>query len=261
MTVFHQIDQGKSSDEVAHQIEELVLEGVLQAGDQLPAERDLAQETGVSRPVLREAIQRLETKKILQKRQGDGTFVCDIIGQVFSDPIISLLPHHRKATIDYLEYRREIEGISAKFAAERATKFDLEMLENCVKNIRLAHEREIFEEEALADVAFHTLIGDISHNLVLLHSLRSCYKLLSHGVFQNRNRLYEKLNGRQALFDQHLNIAEAIMNKNSIAAEEAAREHMTYVIAKSNELEEEIEREQIAKLRFSQSATNKSGNS
>ena len=142
MSVFEQIKQSRSSDDVAHQIEALVLEGVLRSGDQLPPERDLSIDMGVSRPVLRDAIELLESRKILQRRQGDGTFVCDIIGQVFSDPIASLLPLHRKATIDYLEYRREIEGIAASFAAERATSFDKDMLEKCVARMRLAHESE-----------------------------------------------------------------------------------------------------------------------
>ena len=198
MTIFQQIKHGKSSDEIAHQLEALVLEGVLRSGDQLPSERELSAEMGVSRPVLREAIEKLEERKILQRRQGDGTFVCDIIGQVFSDPIAALLPTHRKATIDYLEYRREVEGVAAGFAAKRATKFDVEMLEKCIARMTLAHEQEDFREEALVDVEFHSLIGEMAHNLVLLHTLRSCYKLLSEGVFQNRSKLYEKAGGRQA---------------------------------------------------------------
>jgi GntR family transcriptional repressor for pyruvate dehydrogenase complex len=252
MSVFEQIKQSRSSDDVAHQIEALVLEGVLRSGDQLPPERDLSIDMGVSRPVLRDAIELLESRKILQRRQGDGTFVCDIIGQVFSDPIASLLPLHRKATIDYLEYRREIEGIAASFAAERATSFDKDMLEKCVARIRLAHESENFKEEALADVEFHSLIGEMAHNLVLLHTLRSCYKLLSEGVFQNRSKLYEKAGGRQHLFEQHMAIADAVLAGNSELAAKAARDHMTYVMEKSTELENEVERERISSLRFRQ---------
>lgn len=255
MTIFQQIKHGKSSDEIAHQLEALVLEGVLRSGDQLPSERELAVEMGVSRPVLREAIETLVARNILQRRQGDGTFVCDIIGQVFSDPIASLLPKHRKATIDYLEYRREIEGVAAGFAAQRATRFDIGMLEKCVERMKAAHEAQNFKEEALVDVEFHSLIGEMAHNLVLLHTLRSCYKLLSEGVFQNRSKLYEKAGGRQALLDQHLAIADAVIAGNPAAATQAARDHMTYVIEKSLELENEEERERISGLRFQKRIT------
>lgn len=252
ISVFEHIKQSRSSDEVAHQIESLVLEGVLRSGDQLPSERELALEIGVSRPVLREAIELLEKKKILQKRQGDGTFVCEIIGQVFSDPIAALLPHHRKATIDYLEYRREIEGIAAGYAAVRSTKYDQEMLKRCVERMKDAHEKMDFEAEALVDVEFHSLIGEMAHNLVLLHTLRSCYALLSEGVFQNRNKLYEKAGGRQHLFDQHMDIANAILAGDKDKATKASRDHMTYVIERSLELEHEVDRERISGLRLRQ---------
>lgn len=254
MSVFQQIKHGRSADETAHQIEGLVLEGVLRSGDQLPSERELALEMGISRPVLREAIEKLEARKILQRRQGDGTFVCDIIGQVFSDPIASLLPHHRKATIDYLEYRREIESVAAGFAARRATRFDIGMLEKCMARMKKAHDEENFKEEALVDVEFHSLIGEMAHNLVLLHTLRSCYRLLSEGVFQNRSKLYEKPGGRQALYDQHMRIANAILAGNAGEAGAASRDHMNYVIEKSRELEGEEERERISGLRFQQRA-------
>ncbi|MCB1382263.1 MAG: FCD domain-containing protein [Notoacmeibacter sp.] len=250
MTIFQQISHDRSADEVAHQIEGLILEGVLRPGDQLPGERELAAEMGVSRPVVREAIETLVAGGILHRRQGDGTFVGDIIGQVFSDPIAALLPHHRKATHDYLEYRREVEGIAAGLAAERATGYDRDMLQQCVERMKSAHERQDFAEEAKVDLEFHSLIGEMAHNLVLLHTLRSCYKLLSEGIFQNRSRLYEKPGARQALYDQHMAIADAILAGNREAAGQAARDHMSYVMEKSLEMDNEAERERISGLRF-----------
>lgn len=250
MTVFQQISHDRSADEVAHQIEGLILEGVLRPGDQLPGERELAAEMGVSRPVVREAIETLVAGGILHRRQGDGTFVGDIIGQVFSDPIAALLPHHRKATHDYLEYRREVEGIAAGMAAERATGYDRDMLQQCVERMKSAHEHQDFAEEAKVDLEFHSLIGEMAHNLVLLHTLRSCYKLLSEGIFQNRSRLYEKPGARQALYDQHMAIADAILAGSREAASQAARDHMSYVMEKSLEMDNEAERERISGLRF-----------
>lgn len=250
MTIFQQVSQDRSADEVAHQIEGLILEGVLRPGDQLPGERELATELGISRPVVREAIETLVASHILHRRQGDGTFVGDIIGQVFSDPIATLLPHHRKATHDYLEYRREVEGIAAGMAAERATGYDRDMLHQCIERMQSAHERQDFAEEAKVDLEFHSLIGEMAHNLVLLHTLRSCYKLLSEGIFQNRSRLYEKPGARQALFDQHMAIAGEIQAGNREAASKAARDHMSYVMEKSLELDNEAERERISGLRF-----------
>lgn len=251
MSVFEPIKHGKSAQEVAHQIEALVLEGILRTNEQLPAERDLAQETGVSRPVVREAIELLVANGLLTRRQGGGTFIADIIGQVFTDPIADLLGRHQKASVDYIEYRRDIEGIAAGFAAERATSFDRDLLAKHIEVMKDAHLKEDFNLEAKADVEFHTLVGEMAHNLVLLHTLRSCYKLLSAGVIKNRERLYEA-GGRQALFDQHMEIANAILEGEKERATEASREHMTFILSMHEKLSQQMERERISNLRFKQ---------
>jgi GntR family transcriptional repressor for pyruvate dehydrogenase complex len=250
MNVFRPIQHSRSAEEVAHQIEGLVLEGVLRAGDRLPGERELALETGVSRPIVREAIKRLEDLGILESRHGGGTYVADVIGTVFSPQISALLASHARATLDYLEYRREIEAVAARFAAMRATKADRELLTAAMERMEAAHEAADFEAEARADVEFHSLIGEMAHNLVLLHTLRSCYKLLSEGIFQNRSRLYQTPDGHSQLLAQHRAIHAAILAGDPAAAEAAARAHISHIIEATLELERRADRERLAGLRL-----------
>ena len=250
MNVFHPIQHSRSAEEVAHQIEGLVLEGVLRVGDRLPGERELALETGVSRPIVREAIKHLEDRGILESRHGGGTYVADVIGTVFSPQISALLASHSRATLDYLEYRREIEAIAARLAASRGTQADRELLSSIVARMEAAHEAEDFEAEARADIEFHSLIGEMAHNLVLLHTLRSCYKLLSEGIFQNRSRLYQTPDGRSKLLAQHRAIHEAIVKGDAVAAEAAARAHITHIIEAPLERERRADRERVAGLRL-----------
>ncbi|MFP3340184.1 GntR family transcriptional regulator, partial [Micrococcus sp. SIMBA_131] len=82
-----------------------------------PGERDLARQLDISRPILREALKTLEERGLITTRHGGGTYVADIIGQVFTKPVRELIATHRKATADYLEYRREMEAVAAEFAA------------------------------------------------------------------------------------------------------------------------------------------------
>ena len=70
--MFHPVGQERVSSEIVHQIERLILEGVLRPGDRLPAERDLAGEFGVSRPTLREALALLEASGLLTARHFPG---------------------------------------------------------------------------------------------------------------------------------------------------------------------------------------------
>ena len=89
---YSKIRQPKLSDVIEQQLEFLILEGTLRPGEKLPPERELAKQFDVSRPSLREAIQRLEAKGLLLRRQGGGTFVQSSLWQSFSDPLVELSP-------------------------------------------------------------------------------------------------------------------------------------------------------------------------
>lgn len=249
MNVFQPIQHSRTASEVAHQIEALVLEGVLQVGERLPGERELAVETGVSRPIVREALKSLERAGIVESRQGGGTFIADVIGTVFSPQIAGLLASHEKATMDYLEYRRDIEAIAASHAASRATPSDRALLQSLMERMEAAYLADDFDTEARIDIEFHSLVGEIAHNLVLLHTLRACYRLLSQGVFHNRERLYAMPGGRSRLFEQHKAIHQAIMAGDAEAAAAAARAHIDYVIEALREMELCEDRERVASLR------------
>jgi GntR family transcriptional regulator, transcriptional repressor for pyruvate dehydrogenase complex len=250
MLLFRPIRHARTAEEIVHQIEALILDGVLRGRDRLPGERELASATGVSRPIVREAIKMLETAGLLEIRHGEGTFVAEVIAPLFSPQISKLLASHRKATHDYLEYRREIEAIAASYAANRATRADREMLAGVMIAMEAAHEAGDFEREAQVDVEFHSTVGEMTHNLVLLHTLRSCYQLLSEGVFHNRTRLYEMAGSRNALYSQHCAIHRAIADGECDAAARGAREHIDYVIDATRELERREDRERIAGMRL-----------
>ena len=125
--MFQKIAHDRSADAVVRQIERLILDGVLRPGDRLPPERELAQSVDVSRPILRAALKELEARGLVRARHGEGTYVADVIGTVFERPMVELVRRHQRAIFDYLEFRRDIEGTAAAYAAERATAADLEV--------------------------------------------------------------------------------------------------------------------------------------
>jgi GntR family transcriptional repressor for pyruvate dehydrogenase complex len=249
--MFHPVGQDKVSGEIVEQIERLVLEGVLRPGDQLPAERDLAGQFGVSRPTLRQALAELEQSGLLVARQGGGTYVADVMRSVFAEPIIGLFGKHEKATADYLEFRAGIEAMAARWAAERATQADREIIGSIMRNMEKAHSLEVADEEARLDVELHIAISDASHNIVLIQSLRSIYNLLQHGVFYNRHLLYGFRNGRDELLAQHRAIHDAVMARDPGAAEAAVRRHIDYVGRAWRDSDAEAQRELTAAKRLS----------
>ncbi|WP_082352536.1 FadR/GntR family transcriptional regulator [Rhizobium sp. AAP43] len=248
--LFSGISHSRTADEVVQQIELLILDGVLRDGDRLPGERDLAQSLDVSRPILREALKALEGRGLLVSHHGGGTFVADIIGQVFSKPIIDLISRHARATRDYLEYRRELEGLTAELAAQRATDTDKALLSRIVEDMRRAHATAHPNEELAADVEFHNTVGEAAHNIVLLHTMRACYRLLSEGIFFNRKAVFSLPNAREQLLAQHVAIHDAIVAGDPAAAKTAAQAHIDFVMAAVDESARADEWGRVSKLRL-----------
>src|SRR5215467_15022936 len=113
---FETIRKNKVYEEVAKQIERLVLTK-LQPGDKLPSERELAEMLGVSRSSIRDAIRSLELVGLVEPRQGAGTVVRKISGDVLVTPLASILAHKKQLVGELLEFRKMLEPALAARAA------------------------------------------------------------------------------------------------------------------------------------------------
>ena len=187
------VRQRRLADDIVAQLETMILEGTLKAGERLPAERALAEQFGVSRPSLREAIQKLAAKGLLVSRHGGGNFVAESLGSTFSDPLLHLLENNRDAQRDLLEFRHTLEGSCAYYAALRATEVDQQRLTEAFTALQDCYDREgtvSRAEEGAADAQFHLAIAEASHNAVLLHTIRGLFDLLKHNVVTNIGGMY-----------------------------------------------------------------------
>jgi GntR family transcriptional repressor for pyruvate dehydrogenase complex len=169
---YSKIRQPKLSDVIEQQLEFLILEGTLRPGEKLPPERELAKQFDVSRPSLREAIQRLEAKGLLLRRQGGGTFVQNSLWQSFSDPLVELLSDHPESQFDLLETRHALEGIAAYYAALRSTDEDRVRIRELHQAIERAQQSGDLDAESSAVVQYQIAVTEAAHNVVLLHLLR-----------------------------------------------------------------------------------------
>jgi GntR family transcriptional repressor for pyruvate dehydrogenase complex len=257
--LFQEIDHMRTADEAVRQIELLLLDGVLSSGDRLPSERELAEKLDISRPVLRDALKELENRQLIVSRHGGGTYVADLIGQVFSKPVAQLVSRHERATRDYLEYRRELEGHASELAARRATPADRERLAAIIAEMRAAHESGDFDDEMDADIELHNAIGEASHNLILMHTLRACYRLLSEGIFHHRRLIFDLPGAREKLLAQHETIVAGIVAGDPAAARQAAQAHIDYVAQSASDALLSQERQKVANLRKIQRETARPG--
>jgi GntR family transcriptional repressor for pyruvate dehydrogenase complex len=214
----------KLADAIAEHLEQLILEGALRPGEKLAAERELAERLEVSRPSLREALEKLCARGLLETSKA-GTFVTKFM-KPLTEPLAAMMQSNEQALIDYLEYRCLVEGEAARLAATRATDIELEALRDCLQRMRAAHKVDDPTAEAEADAEMHMMIYEASHNLVMLHIMRALSEMLRHGVFYNRHQLYTHPGVRNELLAQHLAIGEAVLARDAEKAARAATDHM-----------------------------------
>lgn len=219
------------SDTIASSLERRILEGSLKPGDRLPAERELAADLGVSRPSLREAIQKLASKGLVQSRQGGGTYVTDRLESAFRDPWQEMLGAHPNLREDLLEFRRMLEGQAAEWAAERATEADLERLGQAFATLSKAFEGNDMAYRSACDIAFHQAISESAHNVLFGHLAATMLSLLENNIRLNLTELKEVPGAADLLHSQHRALYEAIRNRKPAAARAAAETHIDFVHA------------------------------
>lgn len=217
------------SDAVAASLERRILEGSLKPGDRLPPERELATELGVSRPSLREAIQKLASKGMLQSRQGGGTYVTNALESTFLDPWQDMMGQHPNLREDMLEFRRMLEGQAAEWAAERATEADLQRLNQSYEALAAAFDGDDTERRAAADIAFHQAVGEASHNALIGHLSSALLRLMHDHIRLNLGELKSVPAAGRLLMSQHTAIFQAVSERKPQAARSAAETHIDFV--------------------------------
>ena len=227
----------KLADALTDRLEQLILEGALRPGEKLAPERELAVKLDVSRPSLREALDRLQARGLIETNRA-GNFVSRFLTPMI-DPLTSLFQSSDQALEDYLEYRCLIEGEAARLAAARATDVERDAISRCLDKLRAAHDSDDLAAEAETDAELHMLIYEAAHNLVLLHIMRALYEMLRSDAFYNRRQLYAKSGSRDLLLDQHFAIAEAILARNPEAAAAAATAHIRGIAQALKEMRQE----------------------
>lgn len=219
----------KLSDQIAKQLESMIADGTLRPGERLPAERQLSERLGISRPSLREAIQKLANKGLLSTRQGGGTFVTEGLSSNFSDPLLALLKGQPDAEFDTLEVRKELEGVAAFNAASKATEADRARIWTSFNHMaEVQKSNAIGIEKLRVDNEFHLSIIESAHNVVLLHFMRALKDVLENTISDYLDRFYAEPNFVENICNQHRDIVVAIMDRDPEAARDKARYHLDF---------------------------------
>jgi len=209
------------TDDAIDKIRERIVSGAWGPGDRLPKESELAAELGLSRNSLREAVRALSQLRVLEVRQGDGTYVSSLEPDLLleSTGFVSHLLLGEGAVALY-EVRRILEAAAAALAAARIDEVGKKELALSLDQMR---DAQGVEELVEADVAFHAVIARATGNPVLI-SLLATLSLRMHRVRLWHGRAAD--NALDVTREEHRRIYEAIMQGDPELARAAATAHI-----------------------------------
>lgn len=214
------VEKRRAYEDIVRQIRNLIEVGKLKKGDQLPTERELTDTFKVSRATVREAIRILESMRLVESRQGDGTYVLASSEEALVQPLAAALFSEKDDLIDIFYIRKVIEPYVAQLAAGNATRGEIDELEKLINE----QERSIGDNKNIIkiDSAFHGLLARMAKNRVLERLLLALVDLLAESrerYLQNDERAKESLKG-------HKEVLSAIKNGNCAAARLAMIRHL-----------------------------------
>jgi GntR family transcriptional repressor for pyruvate dehydrogenase complex len=211
-------------EQIVQQIEESIHKGELTEGSQLPAERDLAKQFGVSRTAVREAIKALQEKGLVDAFPGRGTFVTNGTSNSMRRYLDRIIKSGEPDGWAYVVEMREIlEPEIAAMAAARATDQDLATMREAVEVMDDAsRESDVFIE---ADLDFHLALAEAAGNPIVLSLIDSIVGLLR----EQRLRIFRIAGGPQRGQDHHRRILESIERRDAPGARAAMQAHLSQV--------------------------------
>lgn len=236
--MYKAVQTSRLYEQIVRQIEESVLKGSLKEGDQLPAERELAQQFGVSRTAVREAIKTLHEKGLVEALPGRGTFVTNGTSNSMRQSLDRILKSGQPDGAAYLvEFREILEPEIAALAAIRASEQDIAAMRESVRVMDAAQrDAAAFIE---ADLDFHLSLAEAAANPLILSLIDSIVGLLR----EQRMQIFYVDGGPKFGQIHHKRILEAIERRDPQGAREAMRAHLQQVREDSRNTKGEQKRE------------------
>jgi GntR family transcriptional repressor for pyruvate dehydrogenase complex len=211
-------------EQIVEQVEQSILKGQLKPGDQLPAERDLAQSFGVSRTAVREAVKTLREKGLVEAYTGRGTFVTNGTSNAIRQSLdLMFRVSQQEGSIHLAELRQVLEPEIAALAALRIE----DQLLTTMREAVTAMDRSLQDPGAYieADLDFHLALAEAVGNPLILSLLDSIVGLLR----EQRSRIFSVDGGPERGQFHHKRILQAIEGRDADAARDAMRAHLEQV--------------------------------
>ena len=200
-----------------------IITGEISEGAALPSEHELSLQFGISRPILRQALERLRQEGLIESRRGSGSFVRPRSPLDVSSPYVQEKLH---LLLHNLEFRCAIEPVAAALAAERRTEAQLQQLERAVERYRIVAIEEGSAGDHL-DFGFHHAVAVASNNRRFVEAIETVEYDIDHGVNLVRYLVrFDQLERSRSVYADHARICEAIRDRDPEIASAFMRVHL-----------------------------------
>ena len=222
--MYKTVQTSRLYEQIVQQIEDSIFKGALKAGDQLPAERELAHQFGVSRTAIREAVKTLRVKGLVEAYPGRGTFITNGTSHSIRQTLDWILRTGPEAgTAHVAEVREILEPEIAAMAASRADKEAIASMREAVAVMdNSKYDPDAFIE---ADLDFHLALAEAAANPLILSLIDSIVAVLR----EQRMQIFKVEGGPERGQYHHKRILDAIQHRDPQGAREAMRAHLRQV--------------------------------
>ncbi len=212
--------EGLAAERVVLHLEQLILSGQLKPGDRLPAERELADQVGVSRPSVRAGLRSLAALGVLESRHGTGTFITSGPPRLSTGPLTLMAALHGFTRDEMFVARRVLEVGAAALAAENANGDNYAVMSEEVAGMFASlHDPQTY---LVHDLRFHRAVAAASHNPVLA----ALVDMVSALVYERRRRSVERARDLRESAEMHRRIYTAIREKDPERARQEMSAHL-----------------------------------
>ncbi len=222
-TRFAVVSRSTLPEEIANRLLNQIREQELRPGDKLPAERNLARMMDVSRPVLREALRALALMRVVDIRQGDGTYITSLEPKQLISHLDFVFPKDSVALVQLLEARRVLEAGNVRLAARRVTDREIAELQELVQ--ALAGSIDDPDRFSELDIGFHIAVCAAADNFLLLQFMN----IISTLGKVSRERTGGLREVREAALRDHRRLLDALRAHDPDGAERAMLNHLDHV--------------------------------
>lgn len=225
---YKQIKPKKIYEEVAEALHEAIRNGQLKPGDKLNSVEQLAENFQVGRSAIREALSALKAMGLIEMRQGEGTYVRQFDAENLRFPLSTAMLMNKEDVKNLLEVRKIIEVGAAAVAASKRNAENLEKMKAALDAMKISYGNEELGEKY--DMEFHLALAAASQNSLLTNLLLHVSDLMQETMKETRRLwLFSKSTTTEKLYEEHVEIYQAVLEQNGEKARKAMLTHLNNV--------------------------------